>query len=84
MGIFSRKSSKEKRKIPVGMGRRIYLPPKEKLPKISSREYRIFKQEERREQTWYEKLAGACGRFLEVNPDEKTGNQLEKAISSLI
>ena len=74
MGIFSRRKKLSKER------RGIYIPLARRLPKISSREYRIFKRQEKREPSWYEKLVNLSERFLKINPDERTRSELEKAI----
>ena len=80
MGLFGKKKEKKKRLMPIEMRRRVFLPPRERIPKISSREYRIFKREEKKKPTWYEMLANFSEKILVVNPDERTRNQLDKAI----
>ncbi len=74
MGIFSRKKKLSKERSGI------YIPLARRLPKISSREYRIFKRQEKKEFNWYEKLVKLSERFLKINPDERTRNELEKAI----
>ena len=82
MGLFSKKKGedkgkKEKRLVPIEMRRRVVLPPSGTFPKISSREYRIFKEERKRGLSWYERLARLAGKFLNVNVGGKTGAGLK-------
>lgn len=57
--------------------RRLKLPPGVKL---TSREYRLFKQLEKNKSGWFPKLANGAEKFIKVNPDKSTKERLEKAI----
>jgi Flp pilus assembly protein TadB len=50
-------------------------------PSIESREFKLFKEKEKREFTWFERLARLSGRILSVNPDENTRKNLENSIA---
>ncbi len=60
---------------------RMYMPPSNPRPVISSREYRIFKQTEKRKLIWYEKLARFSEKLLKVTPGKKTEEDLGKQIA---
>jgi hypothetical protein len=82
MAIFGGKKKpekKEKRRIPIR--RRIYLPPSKRKLVLTSREYRLFKRQEKRKSNWYEKLALGAEKFIKVGPDRKSREQLESAIA---
>jgi hypothetical protein len=89
MGLFSgkgkdkkgdKKGKKKRRMLPVEMRKRVVLPPEGGFPKISSREYRIFKKERGKSLGWYERLANLSEKFLKVNPGEKARAEIENAI----
>ncbi len=61
--------------------RRVMLPPRERLPKISSREYRIFRKRRRKKAGWYERLARISEKIIVANPDRKMKEDLEAAIA---
>jgi hypothetical protein len=60
---------------------RLYMPPTDSRPVVSSREYRIFKQSEKRKLIWYERLARLSQKILTVKPGQKTQDDLEKQIA---
>lgn len=59
----------------------VQLPPSHSKPLISSREYRLFKQAEKRKLNWYERLARFSQKLLTVNPGKSTGEQLSQQIA---
>jgi len=84
MAIFGGKKNpkkkKEKHRIPIGR-RRIYLPPSKRKLVLTSREYRLFKETEKRKKNWYEKLALRAEKFIKLSPDQKSRKDLENAIA---
>lgn len=81
MAIFGGKEPKKKRrKIPIRR-RRIYLPPSKRRLVLTSREYRLFRETEKRKQNWYEKLALKAEKFIKVSPDKRSRQDLESAIA---
>lgn len=91
MGLFGKKKKIQKeerldraafRRIAAPPHRhRIYMPPARSNPLISSREYRLFKQADRRKLGWYEKLARFSEKLLKVNASGKSGEELYKQIA---
>jgi Flp pilus assembly protein TadB len=75
-----KKKRREKHEIPIEQ-RRIYLPHTDKKLVLSSREYRLFKETEKRKPSWYERLAGAAGKFIKMSPDKNSRQDLESAIA---
>jgi len=71
MGLFSRKNPRP------GTG----SSPRERLPRISSREYRIFRRRSERSLNWYEKLARLSEKIIVAHPDKKMREDLESAIA---
>ncbi len=77
MAIFGGKKKDQKQMMPSdvaadpGMGRRI---------DIASREYRIFRRKEEEKPSWYEMLANASSKLIDVSFDEKTTRELKAAI----
>jgi hypothetical protein len=59
---------------------RVQLPPSRPKPLISSREYRLFKQAEKRRLSWYERLARLSQKILKVSPGKSTEEQLSQQI----
>jgi hypothetical protein len=91
MGLFGKKKKirKEERLDRAAFRRiaapphrnRIYLPASRPNPLISSREYRLFKQADRRKLGWYEKLARFSEKLLKMNASGKSGEELSKQIA---
>lgn len=81
MGFFQKKPKKSFFQEPYRVPKKIHLPPKRKKLIISSREYRLFKQQEKRKLIWYEKLVRLASKILTANPDKNTKEELEKAIA---
>jgi len=90
MGLFGKKKKKpaagdefsraEFRRIAAPYRRRVYMPPAAR-PVISSRQYRIFKQMEKRKLNWYERAARFSEKLLKVKPGERTAEELRKQIA---
>lgn len=72
--------SRHKIELPEGHNK-VMLPSGGRIPDLTSREYRIFKQKENSKKTWYEYIAGMSEKFIKVSPDEATRLDLEKAIA---
>ncbi|MEM7815509.1 MAG: hypothetical protein QXN71_00105 [Candidatus Aenigmatarchaeota archaeon] len=86
MGLFRKKKSAidraQFRRIVMSQQRhKVYLPPYRSKPIISSREYRIFKQMEKRRLNWYERLAKFSENILTVKPGKRTEEELGSQIA---
>ena len=80
MGLFRKKKKKEKPGIPLKPYERVLLPPSVREPRITTREYRLFREMEKGKLNWYEKLTGFALRFMKIDPDAGTRAELESAI----
>src|SRR3989338_184702 len=49
--------------------------------RITSREYRIFREREARKRNWYELLAGSSGKILKVKPSKDKAKEIQSAIN---
>ncbi|MBL7206630.1 MAG: hypothetical protein ISS36_03460 [Candidatus Aenigmarchaeota archaeon] len=58
----------------------VYLP-EQRMPEIRGREYKLYMKSEERKLSWYEKLAKLASKFIKMNPDQSTNENLGKAIS---
>ncbi len=85
MGLFRKKRTIDRaqfrRIVAESRRHRVYLPASRSKPLISSREYRIFKQAEKRKLNWYERLARTSEKLLKVNPGKRTEQELAKQIA---
>jgi len=85
MGLFRKKHTIDRaqfrRIVAESRRHRVYLPASRSKPLISSREYRIFKQAEKRKLNWYERLARTSEKLLKVNPGKRTEQELAKQIA---
>ncbi|MBL7160448.1 MAG: hypothetical protein ISS93_01185 [Candidatus Aenigmarchaeota archaeon] len=70
MGIFG--EEKKKRKL---------YPSYYRTPGVESREYKLFKKLEKRKLSWYERLVRATGSFVQMSPDKKSKEILERSIA---
>ncbi len=66
--------------------KRIRLPPLYQQhsmmeKKLASREYKLYVKKEIEKKSWYESLANGSTKFLKVEPDKKSKEELENAIS---
>ncbi len=50
-------------------------------PSIESRDYRLFKEKEKKKLSWYERLAKMSGKILDMSPDSNTKKELESCIA---
>ncbi len=81
MAIFGgKKPKKKRRKIPIRR-RRVYLPPSKRKLILTSREYRLFKKQEKKKTNWYERFAIAAEKFIKISPDKRSRQDLENAIA---
>ncbi|MFQ5647656.1 MAG: hypothetical protein ACE5FW_00280 [Candidatus Aenigmatarchaeota archaeon] len=90
MALFGRKKEekkeekKEKKKPEpklVPYYRRPLRAPIETRPRITTREYRLFKEAEKRPLGWYERLAKLAGGILKVSPGKDARAEIQSAIS---
>jgi len=85
MGLFRKKRTIDRaqfrRIVAESRRRRVYLPASRSKPLISSREYRIYKQAEKRKLNWYERLARFSQKILKVKPGKRTEQEIQKQIA---
>ena len=85
MGLFRRKHTIDRvqfrRIVAAQRHQDVHLPSSRPKPLISSREYRIYKQAEKRKLNWYERLARFCQKLLKVNPGKGTEHELATQIA---
>ncbi len=88
MGFFSRKGKEderlkeEKKKELEKILRRyrgISIPAEKTKFTTTSREYRLFRETEKRRKGWFEILAGFAEKFIRVSPGKSTASDIEKA-----
>ena len=79
---FFKKKEKKPAEEPweIPQRRKILLPEDIYAPETTSKEYKLFRKEEAHRPGWYEKLAGLSTKLIRISPDEKTTDDLEKAI----
>ncbi len=90
MALFGKKKNEEpkkeeKPKIPPSILQkpqlRTYASPMRRIPVITTREFRKFKEVEKRPLSWYEKLAQTAGKIVDLTPSEDMGKKLQNAIN---
>lgn len=69
MGLFGKK--RKRRRYPL------YYKP----PRLQSREYRLFQRYQKRPLSWYERVVRGMGSSIQMGPDKKSKESLEKAIA---
>ncbi len=78
------KKEEEKPKIPPSVFRkpqlRTQVGPLRKIPVITTREFRKFKEVEKRPLSWYERIAQMAGKVVDLNPSEDMRKKLQSAI----
>jgi hypothetical protein len=80
MAWFGKKKRDEPKEIVPDYRRKFYMPPEESKIITTSRDFRIFKEKERKKLIWYEILCQLAGKTIRMKPDTKTRKELESAI----
>ncbi len=88
MGFFRKKGKEDKKfreerekeleKI-LRRYRGIEIPTEKAGFRTTSREYRLFKETEKKKKNWFELFSGLAVKFIKVNPDKGTAAKIEAA-----
>jgi len=84
MALFGKKKEKKKPKPKIEITpyyRRPLRAAIETKPRITTREYRLYKEMEKQPLSWYERLARLAGSVLKMSPGEDARKELQAAIS---
>jgi len=77
MAWFKKKKGDERK---IEEYKKFYIPEGQSKIITTSREFRIFKEKEKRKLIWYERLCKFSGKIFKLSPDQRTRNELESAI----
>lgn len=81
MAFFDKKTNKKKKHRISIRRRRIYLPPDKRKLILTSREYRMFRQTDKKKLTWYESFANGAEKFIKVSPDQRSSQDIQASIN---
>ncbi len=83
MGLFGggkKDDRKKKRILPIEMRRRVVLPGSSRPNfKLTSRDYRSFRQADERKLSWYERLVSLASRMIKMKADPRLSEEIRRA-----